>query len=498
MTNMSNETIRVKILVMERHFLYLPVYLAQFDCPKHGKEPFYGKVPSKYSVEVTPPQRTGGRSDAAVFDALMDARLGSSDIMFAICDPTVLLSRQDKTAMMAASVISSSAFWAVNHNAHGVTLVSDLSSFERIICYGEKTTSNLIARRIVKRETDKLVVVEGTQEIEALERHGEGTLAISPELLKIANLIHGPQRQGEKRAEIVLELCTTKEFSNVLTSALFTREEVVEQHPDLVVGVLAALQTALLAIHARHPIVAECARHNYSDAYCVDQALDIAIRGSVFPETVQVRRDRWQRACEFYFTSRAIAGGQDKDGLTEDEGLLAEQLYTKAVLHPNLKRLVTQAITIGFSGVLGDDGVAAASTERRKSRQLVARGLLLAAGFAGGLVFSAPASPASRLVLGLSWAVMLGAGWRMGELIGFRKPSLAYLVHWASFGLSWWALHELLITRILPDAHFLAGVPFDDAVTGALLGLGLGVLTAVDGFVLSEKGKAAGTAARRR
>jgi len=230
----SKAAISVKILVMHRHFLYLPLYIAQFDDPSIGKQPWFGKVPSQYSLEVSLPERESDRTDTAVFDQLMDAQLHSSDVMFAVCDPTVLIGRQDENAMMAASLVTSSAFWAVNHDARNVRLVSDLSSFDKILCYRPGTTSNLIARSIVKQNTSKLLEVGNTEEIPRLEAMGEGTLALSPEVLKIANLVYGPTRPGEKRAKIVLDLSTSKEYSNVLTTVLFTRAEVLDNHPELV------------------------------------------------------------------------------------------------------------------------------------------------------------------------------------------------------------------------------------------------------------------------
>jgi hypothetical protein len=414
-TMAAESKIRVKILVMDRHFLYLPLYIAQFDDPASSKRPFFGKVPPRYSVEVSPPTSGKSRSDGGVFDALMDARLGSSDIMFAACDPTVLLARPDKDALMAASLISTSAFWAVNHDARNVRLVSDLTSFDRIICYGEKTTSNLIARRIVKRDTAKLHVVESTDEIRALMQFGQGTMAISPELLKIANLVHWPQLQGEKRYEIVLELSTSKEFSNVLTTALFTRAEVVEQHPELVCGVLAALQSALLAIHACHPMVAECARHNYDDAFCVEEALAIARSSNVFPETIQVRRDRWQRACEFYHISHAIAEGKERNTLTKTEERKAEELYERAVLDRGLRKLVSEAITRGFRETLDGGNVATADGPGWVSRRAVIGAFgLLAVGFAAGHVLAADMEPGVKVAMGISWAVMLFLAWLGG------------------------------------------------------------------------------------
>lgn len=466
----AKSTIDVKILVMDRHFLYLPLYLAQFDHPESGKLPFFGKVPPQYAVEVTRPPREKDRTDRAVFDELMDARLASSNIMFAACDPTVLLARQEKNALMAASLITSSAFWAVNHDARDVRLVSDLSSFNRILCYKEGTTSNLIARRIAKRDTSKLTVVDGTDEIRRLIGFGEGTLAISPEVLKIANLVHGPLPPGEKRAEIVLELCTSKEFSNVLTTALFTRAEVVEKHPELVSGVLAALQIALLAIHAGHPIVKESARHNFADAFCLDEALAIASGGNVFPETIQVRRDRWQRACEFYYISQAIVDGREKVALTKAEQLNAEELYGQAVLGPGLRTLVAQAITRGFLGALDGGNAVSADDAGRWSRRAILWAFgLLAVGFGGGQAFAAVALGA-KIAIGVSWAAMLFAGWWSGELAGYRQPSPGYAAHWVSFVLLWWALHELVIPTSM-GAHFLGGVAPSEALAGGILTL---------------------------
>jgi hypothetical protein len=496
----AQSKIPVRILVMDRHFLYLPLYIAQFDNSKIGKRPFFGRVPSQYSIEVKPPSSGKSRSDGAVFDALMDARLGKSDIMFAACDPTVLLARPDKNALMAASLISTSAFWAVNHNARDVRLVSDLASFDRIICYGEKTTSNLIARRIVKKDTGKLRVVDSTDEIRALVEFGEGTMAISPELLKIANLVYGESqegqpREGQKRYEIVLELSTSKEFSNVLTTALFTRAEVVEQHPELVSGVLAALQSALIAIHSGHPMVAECAKYNYTDAYCVDEALDLARRSNVFPETIQVRRDRWQRACEFYHISNAIAEGRDKSTLTKAEERRAEELYEHAVLDRGLHRLVSEAITRGFLGALDGGNAATDAVGRTSRRVLIGAFGLLAAGFGAGHVLAATMAPAVKFAMGVSWAVMLFAAWLSADLVGYQKPSRLYLAHWVSFALLWWALHEIVVKRVLPDAHFVVGMPLDDVVTTTIVTLASCWIVGAGLYVRSEASKAAKKAA---
>jgi hypothetical protein len=463
-------TTSVKLLVMDRHFLYLPLYIAQFDGPSIGKRPWFGKIPPQYSIEVTPPERESDRKDKSVFDLLMDARLGSSDIMFAACDPTVLLGRQDQNAMMAAALITSSAFWAVNHDAGDVRLVSDLSSFDRILCYEPGTTSNLIARRIAKRDTGKLQVVKSTDEIPQLERLGESTLALSPEVLKIANLVYGPLRHGEKRAKIVFELSTSKEFSNVLTTVLFTRADVIEKHPDLVSGILAALQSALLAIHAGDPMVKAAAMNNYRDAFHLDEALAIAGSGNVFPETIHVRHDRWQRACEFYYISQALAEGREKNSLTKTEQRKTEELYNNAVQDKKLGSLVAEAITSGFREAL--DNGEALSVSSRKSRWMlwVTCGALVPAVFGSGILYAATDLPLrAKMATGISWIFALLAGWWFGELVGYRKRSLGYAAHWVSFVFSWWALHELAVPRVIPNAHFLRGIELGDGLAGGIV-----------------------------
>jgi hypothetical protein len=463
-------TVQASIRVIDRHFLYLPLYLAQFE-PPGGKQPWFGKLPPGYSLEITVPEREKHRTDAHVFDELMNARLGSSDLMFAVCDPTVLLRRRDKNARMVAALIANSAFWAVNHHARDMRLISDLSSFDRIVCYEEGTTSNLIARRIARKDTAKLRVVPSTLEIQALKELGEGTLAISPEVLKIANLVHGELESGEQRAEIVMDLCSTKEFSNVLTTVLFTRAEVIDKHEGLVSALASALQSSLIAIHSENEVVQQCARSNFRDAYRVEDALAIATRGNVFPETIRIRRDRWQRACEFFFISQAIADGREKATLTRSEQLIAEECYEETVLDHKLSDLVSNAIIDSFRhGMAGPK-----PTLRERLRAAVPMGAAACAvfgfGFGVGHVFGAPVSSTSKAVMAASWLLMVVTGWVAGELTGFRKRSPLYVVNWAIFALLWWALHERFIPLGIYDAHFIAGLQLNDRVGDVIYGL---------------------------
>lgn len=484
----TKQDVKVKILVMDRHFLYLPLYVAQFDHPASRKLPYFGKVDAKYSIEVIPMPPHKERSDAAVFDALMSARLGSSDIMFAACDPTVLIARPEKNALMAASLISSSAFWAVNHDVSNVRLFSDLSSFNPIICYGERTTSNLIARRIVKRDTGKLMIVPSTDEIRALAHHGAGALAISPEILKIANLLYEPLRAGEKRHEIVLDLSTTKEFSNVLTTALFTRAEVVEQHPDLVSGILTAIQSALVAIHAGHKMVIECAKSNFEDAFHVEQALAIAQNSNVFPETIQVRRDRWQRACEFYYSSHAAATGKEKNSLTKEQQLNAEQLYTQSVLDRGLRILVIEAIARCYSELLNGKSPTVSDIAKMTNQWVILGGIgMLVLGFSVGHLFSAKVEPLAKFLMASSWTAMLVVGWKAGDFFRYKKASLPYCLHWLSLLVSWWSLHELFISNSVPNSNLFVGVPLDAGSASGLLTLGIAYFLGAGFYMRSEQ-----------
>ena len=488
MTEINNSKIKVQILVMERHFLYLPLYLAEYECKEKGKQSFYGKLPSQYEVIVKPLDRKIKKSDAAVFGALMDSRIGSSDLMFAACDPTVILARPDKNALMAASLISSSAFWAINHNAENVRVVSDLSSFDKIICYGEKTTSNLIARRIVKNNTEKLKEVNPRGEIDYLNELRDGELVITPELLTIANLLHGTLGPGQKRCEIVLNLSSTKEFSNVLTTALFTRAEVVEQHPKLVAGVLTALQLALNAIKGQHEIVADCIQDNYRDAFFQDKALEIARTSNVFPETIEIRRDRWLRACEFYYISHAIAEGRNKNTLNKKEELVGENVYEQAVLDRSLQRLVRKAIAHAFTERYDEqqNGNDEAATNTSVWYTLYTF-VIITAAFAIGHICAANVPFTEKLVMACSWGALVLAQFYFTRTFSSRIGGGFCQAEQVVFAISWWAAHELVIKHVIPNAHFIGGVELSNTISYFLLSTTIAVTLAIFFYVLPKQ-----------
>ena len=52
------DEVKVRILLMERFFLYLPLFIAKSDLEKpFRKRPFFGMVPEKYDSKVALPER---------------------------------------------------------------------------------------------------------------------------------------------------------------------------------------------------------------------------------------------------------------------------------------------------------------------------------------------------------------------------------------------------------------------------------------------------------
>lgn len=455
--------INVKMLVMHRHFLYLPLYVAEH-------EDWFGKLPKGYSLEIRPPVRDDDHTDKGVFDLLMTPPPWEGNVMFAACDPTVVLDRWNENARMAATLVASSAFWAVNHKAKDVRLISDLASFDKILCYGAGTTSNLIAKRIVKHDVSKLQIVNDASEIAELRRLGEGALALSPEVLSITNLIHGPLRNGEKKPEVVFELSNSKEFSNVLTTVLFTRSDIVEQHSALVSGVLMALQLALFAIHSEDPIVEAAANFSFRDAFSLKEALKMAADGNVFPDSIHIKRDRWQRASEFYFISRALAEGEEKNELSDEEQRKAENVYETTVLDAALKKIVSDS----FLEVIGGQNRKCDRRAGLKCSAFTLAGFVLGA----AIVYLATNYDKGTSSAFISSVALVTVEICIIEWLRFKKWVLVsgFLL---SFALLWLLAHHILGSRLVPEMNvpFLAHLGGD--AMSYLGGLSIAVFCAV-------------------
>lgn len=290
-------TRKIQIIQMAEHFLYLPIYYAK-------AKNFFGKIPPQYSVEVVSARP---KTDEQAFRALMDV---SSDkrrsVVFAVCDPTVVLtvdSGSRATPAILAGLITNAAFWAVDHRSRRVKLLRDLAEFDRMIAYHPGTTSYAIARRIFHDKQDKIYCVDPKEELSTLTESPRNSVALSPDILEIEALI-----TGDDHYDIDLAIGSTPEYNNVLVTALLSRADVVRDDPDLVGGLLEALQLSLFAVAAGGQEFSTWAAQRFveEDVHLVDRALNRAREAQLFPTTIDVNEAHWLNA------ARTVAAAIDR------------------------------------------------------------------------------------------------------------------------------------------------------------------------------------------
>lgn len=290
---------KVAIVTTDKHFLYLPLYYAH-HCD------YFGYVPPHYSIEIRDSQK---RTDVSAYDALL-GRVGSdADIVFAVFDPIFVLSQDlgaaEPEPALLAGLITNAAFWAVDHRSHRVRYLHDLGAYDRIIAYKPGTTSYSIAAK-VHRSSNKttplnefIESVERGREVLALtDDNRENTLALSPDILAIDALL-----AQERGYAIDMALGTTPEYSNVLVTALMTRSDVVQAHPDLARGILQALQRAMMLVKVASADVIEYAEGFFAHGERCASALKRANDAQVFPATIEVSEAHWTNAARAYFES---------------------------------------------------------------------------------------------------------------------------------------------------------------------------------------------------
>ena len=295
---MSNRR-SVEIAVMDNFFLYLPLYFAHY-------QNYFGFIPPEYDVKK--PRHPRNRTDDGAFEMLIRDNEEVKDVMFAVCDPTVVLRKAKKFVndpVVLGSLITNYTFWAVNHNTYEIRQLTDLGLFDEIICYKEGTTSYGIANRIynISRSSkgsgtrkDKFIkTVEPMQEFTLLQKPegGKNKLALSPDVLTILNLL-----SIKDEYQIVFEIGTVKEFADALVTALLSRRQVVDSHPDLVEGLTKALQASMMFVREAHPEVIKLARAIFDYPEHVEKALKMASDSKAFPESIEVKFPHWQRAVE--------------------------------------------------------------------------------------------------------------------------------------------------------------------------------------------------------
>jgi ABC-type nitrate/sulfonate/bicarbonate transport system substrate-binding protein len=292
------------VVETDHHFLYLPFYYARY-------KNFFGYLPEEFALDLTP---VVARSDKASIERLVSNRLPESSVEFALADPVWLLDDgvRDSTARgcraaVVAGLITNAAFWAVDHQTHQIRHFADLGRFERVITYGQGTTSYAIASRI-HRAAKKLGTVaqfvrpvERGYELVALKNAEPGTVALSPDPLQIAALLSERQGYG-----IDIALGTTPEYNNVLVTALITRQDVIDENPLVVAGIVRALQRATLLVRLQDPDVLAFARDHFPFGHEAPAALKRASDSQVFPLTLDISEAHWLNAARAFADAHGI------------------------------------------------------------------------------------------------------------------------------------------------------------------------------------------------
>jgi hypothetical protein len=290
-----------KIVVADEHFLYLPLYYAQ-------EKNFYGFLPAGCEISIV---RSEMYTDASAFRMLMDnsspARRG---IDFAVCDPAYVLTHQEPRShpVVLASLITHSAFWAVNHKSKNVEYIDDLAAFDNIISFKKGSTSFGIANRIFG-EHDKagfIIEVNPKEELSLLVESPPSTVALSPDILGIHKML-----ETSPQCRIELALAETIEYRDMLVTALLTRRDVIENKLELVRGLLKALQIALVSVKNTQDDVVRFASNRFGrDRDLVQSALAEASRCEVYPATIRVSQTPWMKAAEVFDSARGMVFDQ--------------------------------------------------------------------------------------------------------------------------------------------------------------------------------------------
>src|SRR4051794_29401892 len=119
-----NPKTHVAITVTDEHFLYLPLYYAQ------SKE-FFDFLPN-CEIEINP---SPDLTDVSAFNTLMSAD-SEQTAVFALADPATALAYRSSFGpppAILAAVITTAAFWAVDHRSREIHFLNQLSGFDSII-----------------------------------------------------------------------------------------------------------------------------------------------------------------------------------------------------------------------------------------------------------------------------------------------------------------------------------------------------------------------------
>jgi hypothetical protein len=398
------ETITTKIVVMDDHFLYLPLFYA-----KHRD--FYGFIPPHYKVDIV---KSADKTDISAFKMLMDVSSSrNADINFAVCDPACVLTAVGTSPpipIVLAELISNTAFWAVDRTDRPASFLSELTAFKNIISFKPGTTSYGIASRIVREgkgnHAPTIRPVDPGHELVRLRTSERSTVALSPDILGIDHLLF-----NNAEFKIYLALGNTPEYSSVLLTGLMTRDDVFHNHKELTLGLLEAIQQSMILTKNRMPDVMKYADDRFGPfgEDLVRKAFDRADEAHVFPDNIVVKQAHWMNAA---------------DVAADSMGCPCDKTEALHVFHQHIapySHLTQQAV----SKVYGR--VADAFDKRQPKPQIWKTCLSIAGWIAAGAAtmhwihWSAP----------ITLLVAIAVGMYSARLISFKEKSPGLYGHWA-------------------------------------------------------------------
>jgi ABC-type nitrate/sulfonate/bicarbonate transport system substrate-binding protein len=388
---------KLKIVVFESPiFLYLPLYYAR-------QKNWFNFLPPGYDIDIT---SSVGKTDKSCFDMLMSENSTYANIAFALADPTAILDhfplgRQRRPAVIA-SMITNTAFWAVNHGSLRSRDAFDLAKFDKIITFGPGTTSYGIAAGILRRAArdtaSAIYDVDPKQELTTLLKGTKGNVCLSPDILGIGEVL-----ENNVGFEIELALGVTPEFDNVLETALITRTDVLNEHGELVDALLKALQYALVMVRIQEPDVVQ-----YADDYFrgkgeerVRRALNLAREANVYPTNIEVREACWIKAAE-------VAAHADAATFTPEKRQEAREVFD-ATIAPHINR-ANDAVDAAYAALRGSLQIRDVGETRWNAIEWVSCGVI-----ASALVM------APVLARWLDWAIVALIGAAVGSAAVSRK-----------------------------------------------------------------------------
>ncbi len=289
----------IRILQMGKHFLYLPLYFAR-------ENNFFGFLPEDVNIEI---DLSDPQTDSGAFEQLMDTSPRNRAYVMAITDPVQVL-KSDLEAkiqpVVLAAMVTNGAFWAVNHGSRTISALRQLGEFNQILAFEPGTTSYTVASRIAQQSgkatnmSSFIHVVEQGKELLCLNdpTTPENVVALSPDLLMIEHMIE------EKTASIELALGGTPEFNDVLVTSLLSHSNFVNENPDIVNGILAGLQKALLMVRLKNEEVLRFAQDYFNFHEHVSGAMQRAVAAGVFPLSIVVAQAHWQHAARAYYEAQ--------------------------------------------------------------------------------------------------------------------------------------------------------------------------------------------------